>query len=291
VVGEICPTYPIATSLKRFSIIIPDSVTSDGLTLVGIRATGRANQNTCRCAVQEPLPELPPEVSAPPSTIGGNFTVVGGYVEGVSFTSTSTIVSQISGVEVVYNFSTFQRIEYAYTGSGVQLPAFFAAAGAYYVGHVEGFLPNPVGRSANDYRQFEAQYSGTTFFNSAGIGAAPGIANFFTASLVAGINRFSSPSGLYGNQVYISAGLSFISPDFTIGLDGGAGRLNATPRPGRTSYIRNCQVDIGALLLDINIGTGSPAGIATIGSGPRLAASAAAAVAALDYNSKHSSCC
>ncbi len=234
------------------------------------------------------LPADPPSFNPSLSAVIGS--LIGGYMEGVSVGATVGSVTRLAGVETVYNLSTFERLSFSYGGMGVGAVTASANAAAY-VGHVEGFRR----QRPEEYLPFTAfmeQYRGLSDYTQAGAGPSWGI-----LSVGLGIIHFRTPPNIgatnpiYGNQIYLSAGLSWK------GIDLGTGTTEYERRYGaEKSYIDSstCKVNVDALMLDILTGDGSPLGTRLpIGgldpaslslSTARIAASWAARFKAEEYN-------
>ncbi len=278
----------------------------DVLTLpANTKAQGLMNTGSS-CSISTP-PDTPPIVPAPPPVAPpympplppqdcptdippvGTGTLIGGYIEGVagSFTAFGSVGT---GVEVVYNFATFQRLGYSYTGSGLG-SAFRAFAGQPYVGHVENFRSNE-SPDPNNFQTFNSQYGGWSDFVSGGggpnipflAGATVGIIHFYTQG--------ASPLGVYGNDIYLSVSVGNAIP-LPGQIEGSIGSAYYTPRFSQAvSYIENCQVNIERLNTDIITGAGSPhfQGIFSAALPYRWFAVGSATIAALNYNANHQRC-
>ncbi len=193
-----------------------------------------------------------------------NFSIsrdIDGYIEGAVGGITYGTSNDQTGIEVVWNFSTFQRMVFAYGGGG-GYAALGSISGAGYVGHVEGFKPIPHEEfiDANHpqdsvlFEQFRRQYTGDFVFSS--LSASTPI-----AKVGGGIVHFHSPLGMkdpvYGNSIFLSAGLS-LEPSIQAGL-GTLTYYEANGSGSTKSYLKSdCKVDIEGLQLDILSGTFSP---------------------------------
>jgi RHS repeat-associated protein len=229
-------------------------------------------------------------------------TVIGGYIEGVSAGITIGMNNQQPyNIEVVYNFATFQRIVFEYNAQAVSLTAAATAGGGIYVGHIEGFVPNT--GKADDYSTFIDQYGGPFTFSSFGLGKSPESGGMeIAAGAGVGVVHFHTPLGatsapVYGNNIYLSVGLGVSVHDLTP-----VGTAYYKPTDKRKHYIKGCQVDRNALTQDILSGADSPhneripgvmdlpIGVPIITQAYRIAAAAAADIAAKNYNDRHVSC-
>ncbi len=193
----------------------------------------------------------------PPVATG---TIISGYVEGIAGISNIPLPDGAIGIEVVYNFATFQRMEFEYVSLSASTVVLGASA-AIYAGHVEGFRRNKKGPL--DFSQFINQYAGDFTFLSIGLGAVVPIIN---RGLGAGIMHFhtpvnGSPQSVYGNALYaaLEAGQSILGPvEATI-----YGIATYKPRlaTGKSYIKENCRVDRTELVRDILAGNGSPLGL------------------------------
>jgi len=215
-----------------------------------IYATGRANQNTCRCS--NVLEQTVTEPFLSPSLANGNYVTLGGYIEGGSGqVQIGSATPAFVGSEVVYNFSTFQKMRFRISRiSGDTTPAFATFVNGY-VGNVSGFLPNLVNTPPDDYSQFIAQYGGltTSVTASAGVSAF----GFFGVSGTAAL--YSSGSGIAGIVVGGSANI-----DLSLPFDVGYADTLATPEWGQEQFYidkRDCKVNRSQLFWDIFLGFGS----------------------------------
>lgn len=229
-------------------------------------------------------------------------TAIGGYIEGVSGGITIGMNNlQPYNVEVVYNFATFQRIVFEYRAQAASLTAAAFLAGGIYIGHVEGFVPNK--GQPDDYSTFIDQYGGPFTFSSFGIGKSPQSGGVeIAAGAGVGVVHFHTPLGatgapVYGNNIYLSVGVGVSLHDLTP-----VGTAFYSPTDKRKSYIKNCQVDRNALSQDILSGADSPhneripgvmdlpIGVPVLTQAYRIAAMAAADIAAKNYNDRHVTC-
>jgi hypothetical protein len=218
-----------------------------------------------------PMPTATPEY--------GSGTILGGYIEGLAF-SVNALANFGGGREIVYNFSTFERAAFSYTFDGYTTSA-LSGTGQAYVGHVEGF------ETANDnFDTFIQQYTGLSTF----------VAGEFSLELpkiggvATGVSHFYSPSGLYGNTIYLAGTLGGIS---SVGLGVAIGNANYIFESGHEqSYIENCQVNTSRLTYDILTGAGSShlQGDLSAALPYRWLAAGLANIAAWRYNSLKSRC-
>ena len=241
---------------------------SDGMFGAGQRRIDTAIE---QYAISNPVVSPPPDTSE----YGDD-----GYMEGISFA-----IGLIGGVqigrEIVYDFATFQRSTFAYTGTGWTFPTVGDSA---YSGRIEGFVEdNP---DTFEGGAFFSQYSGVFTVDSNGI-ALPGVFGV-------GLTHFwGQASGKYpavtGNTYTISAGK-------TLPFDKGRWTLTYWPQGDRKSYVkRDCRVDIQQLRDDISNAYGSPIpGIASAIAlqTARTIAVRTAEAKARDFDNKHggSSC-
>ena len=224
----------------------------------------------------------------------GEVPFLGGYLEGLSTSAGAYVASGVGGTEMVYNFQTFQRLAFTYTGGGPAVILGGSVSGSMYVGHVEGFKVNPVGSYGFD--QFISDYSGPFDFSQGGLGPS---LPFKIVSATGGFVHFHSPLGqgnIYGNSVYLALGAGATVNPFPVNIDASGGRTYYTPHLNNSqSYVKKCQVDVEKFTSDIQMGTGSPLiqGTPPLLYQIRQLASNAARRAANQYNASHSSaaCC
>ncbi len=183
-----------------------------------------------------------------------------GYLEGIGG-GVGVIGGLQIGREIVYNFSTFQRSTFAYSGHGWTL-----LTGGYsaYYGGVEGFVEEVPSKFEGG--AFFGQYSGNFTVRPTGFGIP-------NTPLGYGGTYFWGQDGKYpgvsGNTVYIGSGKSW-------GVDAGQWTLTYWPQGDRKSYInRDCKVKIDELRDDIQYGYGSPIG----GTGSQIILNAARTIA------------
>jgi len=188
-------------------------------------------------------------------------TFLGGYIEGFSGGLDIAAGSAGLGTEVVYNFSTFERMSFEYRWLHVSNADFSIGSLSAYIGHVEGFISHQP--NSRPYQEFINQYSGLGEFQLIGLGGSfpTGI---ISPGLTAGILHFYTPPSLnssnpiYGNTVYISAGVGFeiLPVNFDLNWWGWATYF-PIPNSGK-QYAYQGRVNIDELVQDILSGDGSP---------------------------------
>jgi RHS repeat-associated protein len=177
-----------------------------------------------------------------------------GYIEGLSATGGFIVGVQL-GREVVYNFKTFQRSTFSFSGDGWTLP--IGGAGFYY-GFVDGFAWGNVDRFEDG--AFFSQYSGVS--HSISVGRGVGIRN-----VSGSYSTFSTPDGeiypgIEGYTISIGGGVATDLPS-----DAGVWNLYYSPLGDRKSYVdQDCRVRMDELRRDIESGSASPARLSPIGS-------------------------
>jgi len=223
-------------------LLIPDSITASSMRLSNIIQRGRTSY----------LKSIIPKA---PWTYIGNMS---GYLEGVSY-SWGTFYLDTAGEETVYNFATFQRMDFWHRGRGLTGSA--GLSNTYYTGYIWGFTHNSSPSSSASH--FANEYGGISVFGGAEgttglrnlpIGAALGTAYF--RSLAGPVN---------GSLQYISGGAGWSLP-----LNLAISSATSYPKVETLKqYIspNTCKVDIGSLEADILTGTHTP--LAPLGNIPR----------------------
>lgn len=204
-----------------------------------------------------------------------------GYIEGFSYGGGALFGVQL-GRETVYDFATFQRAVFAYSGSGVHWPSIGITA---YYGYVEGFRDDP--------SQNIDKFSGGIFFAQYGDGGTfyvrSGSSNFGGAIPVSvGTSHFWSDAGVSGNTYNIGVGPSIL-------FEAGQYTIWYWQQGGEKSYVDfHCRVKMDELENDIRNGNGSVFSGILDGLAIRLALNTARELAvsfaknhARNFNDKH----
>ncbi len=224
----------------------------------------------------------------PSGSLGsGMYSVLGigvnGYAIGIGGAVSALVAGVQVGVEVTYNFATFQRMRFRYLGSGgifqnilsglQNLDIGFSASN--YVALVSGFTrPENLCQAQDPFEQFKNEYKGA--FNVHNQGGAYGAGG--------GVIEFHSPDGsIFGGGFYLSAG---------VGWDIGYSQVHYTPMGLEKSYINpiDGKVDITELTMDIRYSRGMAdlTGLPLLGEipeGVKEEAIRAAESLAIQYNS------
>ena len=236
-----------------------------------------------------------------PEPYQGNFTdlirgifstssqIIGGYVEGVAGNA-SGFGEVGGGFEVVYNFKTLQRLNYAYASGGISSSS-VGVGGQIYVGHVENFQPNPFPNPShpNHFKMFHDQYDGAfdyaagSISGGVGITGGIGVAHFYTSG--------SSEIGVYGDLAFTSASAGVDIPIPSINY--GSAYYYPVANSERSYILPNCKADTARLILEISVGVGSPLGLThnPLVLASRSIAAAEALIAAVNYNRNSDNCC
>jgi len=219
------------------SLLIPDSITASSLRLSNIIQRGRTGY----------LKSIIPKA---PWTWQGDMS---GYVEGMSRNFNPLVVFASGGDETVYNFATFQRMDFQYTGGGITGGGLGGNASPYF-GVVFGFTRGHEGGRNAD--QFVSEYGGSTIFSGAEINTNPMIKGFVGGAI--GSLYYRSLTGQTNGRIWyisIGAGLSLPFWNFNVSATTSTAKPNSLK-----NYIRhtNCLVDIETLEADILQGSHSP---------------------------------
>jgi len=212
--------------------------------------------------------------------------IIGGYVEGLSLFGTGGGVL-VGGREVVYNFTTFERSGFTYTGAGVA-PSAGSVGGQIYVGHVEKFI-----RSANSapFQDFFSQYSGESVFSSGELNLKLPVLGGGAVGILHSHSPLTASNGIYGNLIYVGGTVGGLNVPFG---SASTGSVYYSPEPGsQESYIENCQVNTSKLTSHIRDGVGSPhlqGPFSSVVSGYRWGVILAENIAAWSYNASHQRC-
>ncbi|MBE2192666.1 MAG: RHS repeat-associated core domain-containing protein [Anaerolinea sp.] len=222
-------------------LVVPNRVADPsglGMDLSNIHTTGRSRRIR-RCLGPEAATMVP---SRSPVTRSGI-----GYIEGVNTSVVGVFVGGTIGVEVVYNFATFQRMTFDYSGIGLALN--LGASVVPYGGYVWGLRENRF--SPNEFSTFTEDYGGKfEYFSFSGSVPLPMLFSRGKVGFgigVSGTGFKNQEQTVQGILFGVTAGVSLLPIDLGLGKTGSFER-------DEISYIQGCRVDIERLKADIRGG-------------------------------------